>query len=705
MVVETVFPQWVEWCRKRGIKTRNQAHGAPANWLDFYAVADIPETEMFGHGGPDPLVSRFDEHIAGADRDPLISKFASSAAHLSGKPLVSSETGTWLAEHFCETFEELKCEIDLFFLAGVNHIFYHGCVYSPDDADWPGWLFYASTQMNPRNPLWREARALNDYAARCQAMLRAGRPDNDVLLYWPIHDAWTRGTGNMSVHNKEALKGPLGDAARALWAGGWGFDYVSDRLLESLESSNGAVEGPEGVVWKAVVVPQCRHLPHTTLARLLALAGQGATVIFEKRLPEGVPGLGQLEERRKVFRKLLEPLMPAGPEKREQGPLGILRARYGAGDCWIDVTETVRSGVKGDRLSIRVDAPRPFPDPIVGTRKTLEVQYELGGKKGQKSAIDRSTLTIGPGDVAPLRELPHGKGRVLVGPLEKALSSAGIERESMVDRAGIKFIRRRHAGGRCYFVVNHGLQPLEAWIPLATPLRSAAILFPMTGRSGVAAVRETGEGSGSVHLRLEPGHSVFLRTFEGKKIEGTSWSWAGPGEVVAEAGGPWEVEFLSGGPELPDPLLLKELKSWAEGGQAALETFAGTARYRSDFDLKGGAPPPGRTGSLLLDLGEVKHVARVRLNGNDLGVRFMRPYRFEVPGELLRATGNALEVEVTNLAANRIRDLDRRKVSWRIFHDINLVNIKYRPFDASGWPLFESGLLGPVTLTESRVAK
>ena len=56
---------------------------------------------------------------------------------------------------------------------------------------------------------------------------------------------------------------------------------------------------------------------------------------------------------------------------------------------------------------------------------------------------------------------------------------------------------------------------------------------------------------------------------------------------------------------------------------------------------------------------------------------------------------------MTNLAANRVRDLDRRKVEWRVFHDINLVNIRYRPFDASGWPVFDSGLLGPVTLRKA----
>jgi hypothetical protein len=58
-----------------------------------------------------------------------------------------------------------------------------------------------------------------------------------------------------------------------------------------------------------------------------------------------------------------------------------------------------------------------------------------------------------------------------------------------------------------------------------------------------------------------------------------------------------------------------------------------------------------------------------------------------------------LDVEVTNVSANRIRDLDRQGAQWRNFHDINFVNINYRPFDASDWPLADSGLLGPVTLT------
>lgn len=63
---------------------------------------------------------------------------------------------------------------------------------------------------------------------------------------------------------------------------------------------------------------------------------------------------------------------------------------------------------------------------------------------------------------------------------------------------------------------------------------------------------------------------------------------------------------------------------------------------------------------------------------------------------------NELEIEVTNVAANRIRDLDQRRVEWRIFHDINFVSITGKRFDASAWPLTDSGLLGPVTLRPAK---
>jgi hypothetical protein len=99
----------------------------------------------------------------------------------------------------------------------------------------------------------------------------------------------------------------------------------------------------------------------------------------------------------------------------------------------------------------------------------------------------------------------------------------------------------------------------------------------------------------------------------------------------------------------------------------------------------------------VLDLGDVRESARVRVNGEPAGIAFAHPYRVEVT-DSLRPGDNEICIEVTNLSANRIRDLDRRNIYWKKFHDINLVDHQYRTFDAGDWELEPSGLLGPVTL-------
>src|SRR5207302_4660526 len=158
---------------------------------------------------------------------------ASSAAHVMGKPLVSSESCTWMDEHFNETLAHAKTVIDRLFLGGVNHIFYHGTAYSPQDAKWPGWLFYASTHFEPNNPMWRDFPVLNRYVTRCQSILQSGKPDNDILLYWPLHDLWMKQPKlfGLPIEGKWLQSESVGKTAQWLLDHGYSFDYVSDRQL------------------------------------------------------------------------------------------------------------------------------------------------------------------------------------------------------------------------------------------------------------------------------------------------------------------------------------------------------------------------------------------------------------------------------------------------------------------------------------------
>jgi hypothetical protein len=158
------------------------------------------------------------------------------------------------------------------------------------------------------------------------------------------------------------------------------------------------------------------------------------------------------------------------------------------------------------------------------------------------------------------------------------------------------------------------------------------------------------------------------------------------------------VLFTEGEPVLPEPYVPEKLESWTNAPDPEADRFAGTARYTTMFGL----PLGNNRQDWVLDLGTVRESARIRLNGEDLGVLWGLPFRILVPGELLKASENVLEVEVTNLSANRIRDLDRRGVPWRIFYDINFVDQNYKAFDASNWPVVDSGLLGPVQMIPVR---
>jgi hypothetical protein len=595
LMAEETLPLWVNWSHQHGFLTRNEAHGSPGNWLDLYAVADIPETEMFYK-----------------DRSKLVSKFASSAAHVSGKNLTASETGTWLKEHFTETLADVKYLFDDLFLSGINHIFYHGTCYSPDEAGWPGWHFYASLEMNPRNSIWHDASAVNAYAARCQSILQSGRPDNGILLYWPIHDFWQNPAGlvrPMTVHARDWLEDqPIGAAAQRLWNRGYAFDYVSDRQLTSAKSERGRVI-VRGGNYRVVVVPACTHIPLETMKNLIALADGGATVVFEKELPADVPGFANFEQRRGELKQLLG------------------RLNFGASR-----SENVKSA--------RV-----------------------------------------------------GRGQVLVGELEAALVLAGVARESMFDHPGLMCVRRATQEGTCYFIANRSEQSaLNDWVPLARPAASVAVMDPLDGRAGVGSVRQTKAGNAEVFLQLQPGESVILRCSAKGQIKLSPWPYWEAASQPVPLLGEWQVKFIEGGPELPAPFVTSQLRSWTELGETNAQRFAGTARYSLTFD-----EPAPASEHWWLELGKVCKSARVRLNGQELGTLIIPPFR-AVTGPL-KPRGNLLEIEVTNLSANRIRDLDLRGVKWKSYHDINFVNLDYRPFDASSWPLTDSGLLGPVTIT------
>ena len=133
---------------------------------------------------------------------------------------------------------------------------------------------------------------------------------------------------------------------------------------------------------------------------------------------------------------------------------------------------------------------------------------------------------------------------------------------------------------------------------------------------------------------------------------------------------------------------------WTTQADPALRAFSGTAVYRTEFTLP---RPPDRDQGLVLELGGVHAVAAVRLNGQAAGLLWSVPYRLDVSAHL-RAGTNVLEIEVDSLPANRVAAQARTGVPRVRYHDIDFVDIRYRPFDPAGWAPVPSGISGPAQL-------
>lgn len=578
LVLESFIQPMTNWANQHESLNRNQAHGSPGNILDLYAACDIPETEIF-------------QKLNSTKPDVFVNKFASSAAHITGQKLVSSESYTWLQEHWTVTPSDLVAATNRFFLAGVNHMFFHGTCYSPEDDEWPGWLFYASTQLNNRNPIWREMPTLFKYIERSQNILQNSKSQNDLLVYWPYFDV-AASEGKIFNHigvNKDAgwfYNHPISDLSEQLMNAGFTHDYISDKQLLDCNTLDGEIVSSGGSKYKAIVIPKTEYIPVETMQQLAKFIVQGGKVYFDEYLPKSVPGMFNLQNREEKLAAL-------------------------------------------------------------------------------KSTVPQN---ISVGDVINLMKKDRVSG------------------EESLGEKGFHYLRMKTEGENWFMVFNTGKELKDEWIKLNSDAKDYLLYNPMNGEISKAAQK-----GDAIRIQLESEQSMFIRCANENIIAPVAIYEEDNDKLLVE-GLLWQVEFKEGGPFYAGNLQMDDLIPWTVRGDGEATRFAGTVSYSTEIIWS------GSSNTALLNLGEVKDCARVILNGKNQGTLLGPVFKMKVDN--LVKGKNELVVEVTNVAANRIRDLDRRGIEWRKFHDINFVNIDYKPFDASGWEIRDAGLLGPVTLKE-----
>jgi hypothetical protein len=253
----------------------------------------------------------------------------------------------------------------------------------------------------------------------------------------------------------------------------------------------------------------------------------------------------------------------------------------------------------------------------------------------------------------------------------------------------IDFIHRTAPGAEIYFVANrssnavaldcafrvHGLAP-ELWDAVSGQHRFAVAYAEKDGRT-------------TLPLHFDPCGSTFVvfREAAAKHPPTPDGNWP-EWSVLSELSGPWTVHFDPhwGGPKSAQ---FDQLESWTTRAEPGVKYYSGAAVYRKTFILP---KPDGR--KLLVDLGDVRELAEVKVNGRSCGIVWTPPFRADITGAV-KAGNNTLEIEVVNFWPNRIIG-DQFLPPNKRFTRTNIRQLKKTTH------LIESGLLGPVRLLSEK---
>ena len=232
-----------------------------------------------------------------------------------------------------------------------------------------------------------------------------------------------------------------------------------------------------------------------------------------------------------------------------------------------------------------------------------------------------------------------------------ALAQLGVVKDFEYARpldGDVAWIHRFTGDAHIYFIVNHTDRPLDTEARFRAPGREPELFRPDTGAIDAASYVIEGPRT-KVPLHLAPRESVFVVFRHAAQI--AARNLPRPAETtIVTLGGPWDLTFP---PNFgaPPSLQLAKLDPWTANSDPGVKYFSGTATYAKTITA-----PPAQfrpDSKLFLDLGAVKDIAEVSLNGASLGTLWHAPYRVDIT-RALKPGANRLEIRVTNEWTNRI---------------------------------------------------
>jgi hypothetical protein len=707
LIAENHYGLLQKLCHDHGLGLYAEAVGIGmptiADELQCKGRTDVPMGEFWIGGGSD-------------------TREAAAGAHIYGKKYAAAESFTatpdmasWRNDPY-----GIKALGDLRFCDGLNRIVFHRYAAQPDDRK-PGvtmgpWgLNFERTQT-----WWEPGAAWITYLSRCQHMLARGLFVGDVCYFY----------GEGVPRNLD------GDVLRPGASAGYDYDVCNTEVLMTrMTVKEGRIVLPDGMSYRVLVLPESDRLTPPVLKKVAELVRAGATVVGPR--PAKSPSMSDYPACDAEVEKLADELWGSGEPQASARGLTLGKGHVAPAKLMADVFTAL--GLKPDFEF--ADAPRAKLLYIHRRDADTDI-YFVSNQKADYTETDCTFRVSGKqpelwhpetGLIEPAPLWRQKEGRTTVRMRFDPFGSVFVVFRGQPAQAdpfvSVTFAQRNKAG------VKHGLEirkavygqldqaaktvdvtaKLAAMVrddklvvqadndiagdPAPLVIKQMRVEYVYDGRPCTIVVHEKeyvdiglieppqyglAVAANGTCILTSTGPGTFtLTTASGKTRTVEVPSVAAPLGVA----GPWELRFP---PKwgAPESVTLDRLISWPQHKDDGVKYFSGTATYVKQFDVPEGALGEGK--ALYLDLGMVKNLAEVSLNGRNLGVLWKPPFRVEISG-LAKPGPNRLEIKVTNLWPNRLigdqKLPEKDRFTWTTF----------TPYKADS-PLLDSGLLGPVML-------
>ena len=733
LIVENYAGTFHQLANKNGLRLTIEAYGEPADDMAYAGQCDEPMGEFWQW-----------EKYRTADSCAEMT----SAGHTYGKPIIGAEAFTSSSKEKWQSFPgNIKDLGDWAFSEGINRFVFHRYAAQPWTNAAPGMsmgpygLHYERTQT-----WWEQSKAWHEYLSRCQSLLQQGLFVADIAYLAP-------------EGAPRRFKVPPETEIAPHIRSGYGWDACSaEVVLTRMSVKDGKIVLPDGMSYRALVLPPVETMTPALLAKIKELADAGAMIVGSKTPPRKSPSLADMGTGDEQVRKAAADLWASGkvltgktaqeflgergvpPDFSTSPLLRYIHRRIGDADVYFVANPGTKDAVEA-MADFRISGKQPdlwWPD--TGHMESLVSYQESKGVTRLPLHLDPSGSVFvvfrkSSAGIDPIVELRHeGKLQWSLTQTSSAQPVAGVKITKATYGVPGDSVRTRDVTQKLQALVDGGEtkirvpQVAKGGDPAPKVVKTLTVEYVVggetltfTGRDkdfftpkGPSLVKQavvnpaaqiTGETDGTVLSATQPG-SYQLQSASGK----TKTVNIPTLPAAQEIAGPWQVHFApeKGG---PGAVTFDKLEDWSQRAEDGIKYYSGTAVYQKTFVV----PPISANTKWILDLGRVEVMVEVKLNGKDLGILWKAPYQVDVTSAL-QPGKNQLELKVVNLWINRQigdenlpEDSDRNKngtlKSWPDWlqqgkpSPTGRISFTSWRLWKKGDPLSPSGLIGPVRLT------